>query len=241
MAAPSATTADVQPAATTHHYEYKYWDRDGFVISTDPSLVSIAALNAAFAGESLYWAQPLPEGAMREMLANSVCFGLYTPTPLLGESEPARTTMTTTGPPVAEPEPGPNLIGFARLITDRVTFAYVTDVYVLEGWRGQGLGSWLMGCVQEVIEGLPHLRRSLLLTSEAGESTGMGLFQRVRALSFGGGGHHDEAGNAAAAGTATPKGEAGTGAVAYYARTMKMAPIHSPLVVMSWTGPGAVV
>ena len=50
------------------------------------------------------------------------------------------------------------------MITDYVTFAYLTDVYVLDEYQGWGLGSWLIGCVQEFFESMPHLRRSMLVT-----------------------------------------------------------------------------
>lgn len=56
-------------------------------------------------------------------------------------------------------------IGFARLITDEVTFAYLTDVYVLKEYQSQGLGQWLMQCLDETLESWPDLRRAMLLTS----------------------------------------------------------------------------
>ena len=60
----------------------------------------------------------------------------------------------------------PKQIGFARLVTDEVTFAYLTDVYVLKDYRGKGLGVWIMKCIQEVTEGWHHLRRLTLFTNE---------------------------------------------------------------------------
>ena len=57
-------------------------------------------------------------------------------------------------------------IGFARAITDYVTFFYLTDVYVDDKWQRQGLGSWMIDCVQEFVESMPYLRRSLLITSK---------------------------------------------------------------------------
>ncbi len=61
---------------------------------------------------------------------------------------------------------GADQVGFARIITDRATFAYVCDVYVLESHRGRGLARWLM----EVVRGHPDLqglRRWVLLTRDA--------------------------------------------------------------------------
>lgn len=56
-------------------------------------------------------------------------------------------------------------IGMARLVTDYVTFAYLTDVYVVPEWRRDGLGKWMVACVREVVDGIPELRRAMLLTS----------------------------------------------------------------------------
>ena len=58
-----------------------------------------------------------------------------------------------------------DLVGFARVVTDYVTFGYLTDVYVLEGHQGKGLGVWLMECLDDIISGWPRLRGFLLLTS----------------------------------------------------------------------------
>jgi GNAT superfamily N-acetyltransferase len=58
------------------------------------------------------------------------------------------------------------MIGFARVITDYTTFGYLTDVYVLEEHQGKGLGKWLLGCLDEILNAWPELRRFLLLTSE---------------------------------------------------------------------------
>jgi GNAT superfamily N-acetyltransferase len=57
-------------------------------------------------------------------------------------------------------------IGFARIVTDRSTFALVADVFILQAHRGKGLSKWLMQSVVEH-EDLQRLRRLLLLTSDA--------------------------------------------------------------------------
>jgi GNAT superfamily N-acetyltransferase len=59
----------------------------------------------------------------------------------------------------------PRQIGLARLITDEVSFAYLTDVYILDQYQGKGLGTWLIECVNETISSWPELRRLLLVTS----------------------------------------------------------------------------
>jgi len=59
------------------------------------------------------------------------------------------------------------MIGFARLITDYVTFGYLTDVYVLQEYQGKGLGKWLMTCLREVLDSWENLRRCVLFTGDA--------------------------------------------------------------------------
>lgn len=133
------------------------WTRDGFLISTDTSLIPIASLTQAFESQQLYWAKGLPEDVMREMLQHSICFGMYT-----SSKPPTKAGEVETGE--GEASSPTNLIGFARCITDRVTLIYLTDVYVLPEYQGRSLGRWLISCVQEMIADMPNLRRSLLIT-----------------------------------------------------------------------------
>jgi GNAT superfamily N-acetyltransferase len=70
----------------------------------------------------------------------------------------------------------PTQIGFARLITDEVTFAYLTDVYILKEYQGKGLGTWLIQCVDETMNSWPDLRRALLLTSG---NTGKAFYKKL--------------------------------------------------------------
>lgn len=126
------------------------WTRDGFLISTDHTLIPLKDLNNAFDSDTLYWAKRLPEPELEACVKNSLNFGLYSP--------------TAPGLPGTSDDSKPALIGYARLITDGVTFAYLTDVYVLEEWRGRKLGEWLINCVQEVTEQMPYVRRVMALT-----------------------------------------------------------------------------
>ncbi|KAJ9630388.1 hypothetical protein H2204_008453 [Knufia peltigerae] len=83
---------------------------------------------------------------------------------------PTTTTTTTKRIDSSEKEKedssSSSLIGFARGITDRVTFFYLTDVWVSSEWRGQGLGKWLISCVQEVVGDMEHLRRCMLVIGQ---------------------------------------------------------------------------
>ncbi len=85
------------------------------------------------------WATGLSQEAMRHALHNSLCFSLF--------REGSQ-------------------VGFARLITDHVTYAYLCDVYVVEDWRGQGLGSWLIRCVLDHPD-IRLIRRVSLITHDA--------------------------------------------------------------------------
>jgi GNAT superfamily N-acetyltransferase len=124
--------------------EVHEWHRDGFVVTTDRSLISLPALSAAFSSEAMYWTQAYSEPVMRHIIDNSCCFSL----------------LSTEGQ-----------IGFARAVTDYVTFFYLTDVYVDEKWQRQGLGTWMIGCVHEFVESMPYLRGMLLLTSKGPTET----------------------------------------------------------------------
>lgn len=113
---------------------------------------------------------------MRDMLDNSLCFGLYD----IGESRDLTrangTRVDAFSETSTEPSPGV-LVGFARCVTDFVTFVYLTDVYVDSHLQGKGLGSWMMICVREMIESMPFLRRSMLFTSNWEQS--VPLYRRV--------------------------------------------------------------
>jgi GNAT superfamily N-acetyltransferase len=117
------------------------WEHDGFLVSTDPARLDVAAIHA-FLSRS-YWAAGIPLEVLERSLRNSLCFGLYTPGSLL------------------RPQ-----IGLARVVTDRATFAYVCDVYVLSEYRGRGLGKWLLSCFQSHPD-LQGLRRFNLVTRDA--------------------------------------------------------------------------
>jgi len=68
------------------------------------------------------------------------------------------------------------MIGFGRVITDYVSFAYLTDVYILAEHQGKGLGKWMMECLNEILRSWPGLRRTLLLT---GDPNAVRLYERT--------------------------------------------------------------
>ncbi|KGO64949.1 Acyl-CoA N-acyltransferase [Penicillium italicum] len=138
----------------------KSWTKGEYLISTDTSLIPIQTLNTWYASEEFYWAKPMPEPALHETIKNSLCFGLY--------HNSNQTQSQSDKTPENDAFPGSTLefVGFARCVTDYTTFLFLTDVFVLSSLQGLGLGTWLVTCVQEVIETMPYLRRSLLLTGD---------------------------------------------------------------------------
>jgi GNAT superfamily N-acetyltransferase len=114
------------------------WMKDGFEISTDPSRLQIDAIHSFLSDES-YWARTRSREKTETAIANSLNFGLYA---------------------------GERQVGFARVVSDFATFAYVGDLFVIPEFQGRGLGSWLM----DVIVGYPDLqglRRWVLATRDA--------------------------------------------------------------------------
>jgi GNAT superfamily N-acetyltransferase len=111
--------------------------RGEFVISTDPALLDVDAIHAYLSHS--YWAAGIPRDIVERSIRGSICFGLYT---------------------------ADRQVGFARVITDRATFAYLADVYVLEDYRGRGLSKWLMQVIMEYPD-LRGLRRFMLVTRDA--------------------------------------------------------------------------
>src|SRR5690242_5018894 len=89
---------------------------NGFIFSDDKALLDVAAIHDYLAHQS-YWAEGIPLETVQRSVDNSLCFGIY--------------------------KDGKQ-IGFARWITDKATFGYLADVYVLEAYRGQGLSKKLL-------------------------------------------------------------------------------------------------
>ena len=120
--------------------------RDDLFISDDPSLVDLEVVHGFLT--TSYWSPGIPREIVRRAIEHSMVFGVYADAP-----RPAQ-------------------IGFARVITDGATFAYLADVFILEPQRGRGLSKWLM----ETILTHPHLRglrRICLMTRDA-----QGLYTR---------------------------------------------------------------
>ena len=111
--------------------------RDGYTISDDRWRIDREVVHG-FLAES-YWAAGIPRDVVERSIRHSLCFGIY--------HQGAQ-------------------VGFARVITDHATFAYLADVFVLPAHRGRGLSKWMMECVLSHPE-LQGLRRFLLATRDA--------------------------------------------------------------------------
>jgi GNAT superfamily N-acetyltransferase len=116
------------------------WRRGDFVISTDRLRLQLDFIHD-FLANSSYWAQGRSLEVLQRSIENSLNFGVFQ---------------------------GDEQVGFARVVTDYATFAWLADVFIVEKYRGQGLGVWLI----EVITSHPRLqgfRRWVLATRDAHE------------------------------------------------------------------------
>lgn len=163
MARRSIATADL-----TKTREWRKQTSDGeILISTSIDLLDRNWINTAFGTDDMYWAKPLPRDQLELMLQKSLTLGMYTSTPSLPEPKTANSPSSprTPSPTLESHDAELEQIGLARFNTDYITFAYLTDVYILPRYRKDGLGKWLVACCREVVEGMPELRRGLLFTS----------------------------------------------------------------------------
>ena len=117
---------------------YPEFHRGEFSLFTDPGRVDFDIVHSFLSTEA-YWSKGVSREILARGLAHSLCFSLYH---------------------------GPRQIGFARVISDRATFAYLDDVFVLEAYRGQGLGGWMLECVLAHPD-LQGLKRFSLVTRDA--------------------------------------------------------------------------
>ena len=111
--------------------------RGQYSITTDPDKMDLDAVHGYLSRS--FWAEGIPKETVARAMANSLCFGVF--------------------------DAG-GQVGFARVVTDRATYAYLCDVYVLESHRGRGLGKWLIETVMAHPD-LQGLRRFQLVTRDA--------------------------------------------------------------------------
>jgi len=112
--------------------------RKGFKISTDKDLLDIATIHDYLSNIS-YWSKGISKEKVQRSIDNSMCFGVY--------KEDKQ-------------------VGLARVVTDKAIFAYICDVFILDGYRGNGLSKWLLQTILSHPE-LQGLKRWSLATLDA--------------------------------------------------------------------------
>jgi GNAT superfamily N-acetyltransferase len=113
------------------------WTRSPFEISTDRARLDVTLIHEFLA--HTYWSPGIPREILERGIANSLNFGAY--------AEGAQ-------------------VGFARVVTDRATFAYLCDVFVVDAWRNRGISKFMMECIK-AHPALQNLRRWMLATADA--------------------------------------------------------------------------
>jgi GNAT superfamily N-acetyltransferase len=98
---------------------HQEWTRGDYRISTNKDWLDLNTIHA-FLRDRSYWARGVPRAMLERSVQHSLCFGVYHHTAQ---------------------------VGFGRIITDYATFAYLSDVFIVEEYRGQGLGKWLVCCM----------------------------------------------------------------------------------------------
>jgi len=112
--------------------------RGEYRISTDRALLNLDTIHEFLT--NCYWAKGISRDVVARSIQHSMCFGIY--------------------------DGSGTQVGFARVVSDFATVAYLGDVFVLESRRGLGLGKWLMECIVQH-PALQGLRRWILLTRDA--------------------------------------------------------------------------
>jgi GNAT superfamily N-acetyltransferase len=113
------------------------WTKEVFTLSTDKTRLDTGYIHRFLS--TSYWAENIPPEVVQRSIEGSLCFGVYE---------------------------GGRQIGFARVITDGATFAYLADVFIDENFRGRGLSKWLLECIM-TYPSLQGLRRFMLATKDA--------------------------------------------------------------------------
>jgi GNAT superfamily N-acetyltransferase len=131
--------------------------RGEFLISTDPGRLDLDVIHNFLT--NCYWARGVPREVVARSIEHALCFGIYDG----GDASPNLAKEARLGAPRVGSF---RQVGFARVISDFATVAYVGDVFVLESHRGRGLGKWLMECIMQH-PALQNLRRWILTTRDA--------------------------------------------------------------------------
>ena len=146
------------------------YHRGEFTISTDPARLDLDLIHGFLT--NCYWAKGIPREVVVRSIEHSLCFGVYdvsgqnNPRSLKGGETLRRAQGRLWGTPTRSGALQSPQVGFARVISDFATVAYLGDVFVLESHRGRGLSKWMMECIMQH-PALQGLRRWILLTRDA--------------------------------------------------------------------------
>lgn len=113
------------------------WKQSNYRISTEKRELNIDVIHQYLTQS--YWAEGIKKELVVKSISGSLCFGLYDKN---------------------------RQIGFARVVTDKATFAHLMDVFIIDGYQAKGLGKWLLKCIREC-DDLQGLRRFTLGTHDA--------------------------------------------------------------------------
>ena len=127
--------------------------RGEFLISTDRGRLDLDVIHGFLT--NCYWAKGIPRETVARSIEHSLCFGVYDRS---REQSPRLAKDARHG--------APEQVGFARVVSDFATVAYLGDVFILESHRGRGMSEWLMECIMQH-PALQNLRRWILLTRDA--------------------------------------------------------------------------
>jgi len=114
------------------------WENGEFQVSDDPERLDLDTIHEFLALHS-NWARGIPRSTLEKSIRNSLSFGVFH---------------------------GSKQVGFARVISDSATVAYLGDVFIVPEYRGRGLAKWLMQCIVSHSD-LQNLRRWILVTENA--------------------------------------------------------------------------
>jgi hypothetical protein len=117
---------------------FREFQRGNYTIYTDPAKLNVEKVHR-FLSEYTYWAKNRTLETVRKSMENSLCFGIFFQD---------------------------NQIGFARVVTDSATFAWLCDVIIVPEHRGAGLGKWMVECIVNHPD-LVGIRRIVLATNDA--------------------------------------------------------------------------
>uniref|UniRef100_A0A1Y1KA19 N-acetyltransferase domain-containing protein n=1 Tax=Photinus pyralis TaxID=7054 RepID=A0A1Y1KA19_PHOPY len=137
------------------------WCRDNFFLTTDKTFLDPKAVNEVFESDLMWWNDPLELSQMRKMLDNCLTLAVF----YVPDTEEE---MMSNGGMPRHMNNGPDfrMIGLARIVTDYVSLAYLTDVFIIEEFQRRGLASWMMRALKELVDEWPNLRGLMLMASD---------------------------------------------------------------------------